>query len=285
VPAAFPGCGYRSGRPACAGSCDIALFYPDDAPACYADTLYWEEERRNESYRHGFRRADRLRVRPVLSAEGWDVLGIDTTCGSSFSARRARRLRAVSELRERFPRYRHYDLDIRDREGIRQLFAAEKPGLCNPHGGPAFARQSSLDSIRDFDTNAVGTLNVLVACRDFCPESPVCFTSTNKVYGDRPNELPLVELENASITPMVWKALTKRCPIDRCLHSLFGASKVAADVLCQEFGRYFGMPVGVFRGGCLTGPRHSAVELHGYLALHRALRVTGKEYPVFGLQG
>ena len=220
-----------------------------------------------------------------LSAEGWDVLGIDNNMRQQFFGAAGSTLPAVSELRERFPRYRHYDLDIRDREGIRQLFAAEKPDfVIHTAAQPSHDKAASIP-YEDFDTNAVGTLNVLVACRDFCPESPVCFTSTNKVYGDRPNELPLVELEKRFDYANGLDGVDETMPIDRCLHSLFGASKVAADVLCQEFGRYFGMPVGVFRGGCLTGPRHSAVELHGYLAYIVHCAVTDKEYTVLGYKG
>jgi CDP-paratose 2-epimerase len=137
----------------------------------------------------------------------------------------------------------------------------------------------------DFDVNAVGTMNLLVAARDFCPESPFCFTSTNKVYGDRPNHLELVELESRYDYAGGRDGVDESMSIDACLHSLFGASKVAADVLCQEFGRYFGMPVGVFRGGCLTGPQHAGVQLHGYLSYIVHCAVHSKPYTVFGYKG
>ena len=130
----------------------------------------------------------------------------------------------------------------------------------------------------------MGTLNLLVAARDSCPEAPFCFTSTNKVYGDRPNHLPLVEKETRYDYDGL-DGVDESMSIDQCLHSLFGASKVAADVLCQEFGRYFGMPVGIFRGGCLTGPQHAAVELHGYLAYIVHCAVAGKRYTVYGYKG
>jgi nucleoside-diphosphate-sugar epimerase len=126
----------------------------------------------------------------------------------------------------------------------------------------------------DFDVNAVGTLNMLVAARDFCRDAPFCFTSTNKVYGDRPNALPLLELDRRYDYANGLDGISEAMSIDQCLHALFGASKVAADVLCQEFGRYFQMPIGIFRGGCLTGPQHAAVELHGSLAVLCA--VTGR---------
>ena len=137
----------------------------------------------------------------------------------------------------------------------------------------------------DFDINAVGTLNLLVAARDFCRESPFCFTSTNKVYGDRPNELPLRETDTRFDYADGRDGIDESLSIDNCLHSLFGASKVAADILCQEFGRYFHMPVGVFRGGCLTGPQHAAVQLHGYLAYIIRCAVLRVPYTIFGYNG
>jgi CDP-paratose 2-epimerase len=137
----------------------------------------------------------------------------------------------------------------------------------------------------DFDVNALGTMNLLVAARDFCRDSPFCFTSTNKVYGDRPNCLPLVELEKRFDYAGGLDGIDEQMSIDGCLHSIFGASKVAADVMCQEFGRYFQMPVGIFRGGCLTGPQHAAVELHGYLAYIVLCAVQGRPYTVNGYKG
>ena len=131
----------------------------------------------------------------------------------------------------------------------------------------------------------MGTLNVLVAARDFCPKSPMCFTSTNKVYGDRPNSLPLVESETRFDYAGGLDGITESMSIDQCLHSVFGASKVAADVMCQEFGRYFGLPIGIFRGGCLTGPQHAAVELHGYLAYIVDCAISGRSYTIYGYKG
>jgi CDP-paratose 2-epimerase len=137
----------------------------------------------------------------------------------------------------------------------------------------------------DFDINAVGTLNLLVAARDFCHDSPFCFTSTNKVYGDRPNLLPLRELETRFDYADGREGIDENLSIDQCLHSLFGASKVAADVLCQEFAKYFGMPIGIFRGGCLTGSQHAAVQLHGYLNYIVRCAVGGQRYSIFGFKG
>jgi CDP-paratose 2-epimerase len=125
-------------------------------------------------------------------------------------------------------------------------------------------------------------MNLLVAARDFCRESPFCFTSTNKVYGDRPNSLPLVELEKRYDYADGREGIDESMSIDACLHSLFSTSKASADIMCQEFGRYFNMPLGIFRGGCLTGPQHSAVELHGYLTYIVLCAVTGREYTIYG---
>src|SRR5262249_11549116 len=139
----------------------------------------------------------------------------------------------------------------------------------------------------DFDVNAVGTLNVLEATRQYCPEAVFLHMSTNKVYGDVPNELPLLELETRYdyARPQDYHGISEECRIDRCLHSLFGASKVAGDIVAQEYGRYFGLQVGIFRGGCLTGPAHSGVELHGFLSYLVHVAVTGKPYTIFGYKG
>ena len=140
----------------------------------------------------------------------------------------------------------------------------------------------------DFSVNALGTLNLLEATRKFCPDAPFIFTSTNKVYGDTPNRLPLIELDTRwEIDPehAYWAGIDERMSIDQTLHSLFGASKVAADVMVQEYGRYFGMKTACFRGGCLTGPNHSGTQLHGFLAYLMRCTVTGRPYTVFGYQG
>ena len=188
-----------------------------------------------------------------------------------------------SLLRE-VPRYRHVEVDVRKRQVIREVISTERPEfIVHTAAQPSHEKAASIP-YDDFDVNAGGTLNLLVAARDYCRDSPFAFLSTNKVYGDRPNTLPMIELE----TRYDYAALDgvdESMSIDNCLHSLFGASKLAADVLCQEFGRYFDMPVGVFRGGCLTGPQHAAVELHGYLAYIVNCAVHGKLYTVYGHKG
>ena len=191
----------------------------------------------------------------------------------------------VRELERSLPHYRHFSIDIRDRQAIRDLFRAERPQfIIHTAAQPSHDKAASIP-YDDFDVNAAGTMNLLVAARDFAKESPFCFTSTNKVYGDRPNYLPLTELDKRYDYADRRDGIDETMSIDACLHSLFGASKVAADVMCQEFGRYFDMPVGVFRGGCLTGPHHSAVELHGYLAFIVHCAVTKRPYKLFGYKG
>jgi CDP-paratose 2-epimerase len=221
----------------------------------------------------------------LLAQHGWDVTGIDNDMRQQFFGPRGTTAAVVEDLRNTFANYRHTSLDIRDRQGIRDLFEDQRPHfIIHAAAQPSHDKAASIP-YEDFDINAVGTLNLLVAARDFCRESPFCFTSTNKVYGDRPNSIPLIELEKRYDYADGVDGIDESMPIDNCLHSLFGASKLAADIMCQEFGRYFGMPVGVFRGGCLTGPQQSAVELHGYLAYIIICAVKDREYTIFGYQG
>lgn len=221
----------------------------------------------------------------MLGGDGWTVVGVDNDMRQQFFGAAGTTRPVVRDLLDSVAGYRHLDLDIRDRQGIRDLFAAERPDfIIHTAAQPSHDKAASIP-YDDFDVNAVGTMNVLVAARDFCKDSPLCFTSTNKVYGDRPNHLPLQELEKRYDYANGLDGVDENMSIDHCLHSLFGASKVAADVMCQEFGRYFQMPVGVFRGGCLTGPQHSAVELHGYLVYIIHCAMTGREYQLYGYKG
>src|SRR5262249_4245061 len=149
----------------------------------------------------------------------------------------------VSNLQAELPNYKHINLDIRDRQGVRDLFERERPQfIIHTAAQPSHDKAASIP-YDDFDVNAVGTMNILVAARDFCRDSPFCFTSTNKVYGDRPNYLPLIELEKRYDYADGRDGIDESMSVDACLHSIFGASKVAADIMCQEFGRYFQMPV------------------------------------------
>lgn len=222
---------------------------------------------------------------------GMDVVGVDNDMRKTFFGDDASTAWNQKRLEgELGARYRHHAIDIRDSAALDALFR---------HHGSAItlvihtAAQPSHDWAArdpgmDFSVNATGTLNVLEATRQHCPRAVFIFTSTNKVYGDAPNRLPLIEQElRWEIDPAHTYSggIREDMSIDQTLHSLFGASKVAADVLVQEYGRYFGMQTGCFRGGCLTGPNHSGTELHGFLAYLMKCAITGKPYTVFGYKG
>jgi CDP-paratose 2-epimerase len=181
----------------------------------------------------------------------------------------------------------HHELDIRDRQGVLGLLKQLKPdAIVHTAAQPSHDLAASIP-FADFDTNAVGTLNLLEAARQFAPEAPFASMSTNKVYGDAPNELPLKELETRweYADEAYWNGIPETFRIDQSKHSLFGASKVACDVMVQEYGRYFNMPTCALRGGCLTGPSHSGVELHGFLSYLIKCNVTGTKYNVYGYKG
>lgn len=221
----------------------------------------------------------------VLSEAGWEVVGVDNNMREHFLGPQGSIAPTIKFLQESFVGYRHCSLDVRDREQIRNLVKQERPDfIIHAAAQPSHDRAAAIP-YEDFDVNAVGTLNLLVAARDFCRDTPFCFLSTNKVYGDRPNLLPLVEQAARYDYADGRDGIDESMSIDACLHSVFGASKVAADVMCQEFGRYFQMPVGVFRAGCMTGPQHAAVQLHGYLTYIVECAVTGREYTVLGYKG
>jgi CDP-paratose 2-epimerase len=220
----------------------------------------------------------------LLLQRGWDVTGVDNDMRRSFFGDEGSTLQEVARLAT-LPGYHHRWLDIRDRQGIRELVQELRPAfVIHTAGQPSHDRAATIP-YDDFDVNAVGTLNLLVAARDYCPEAPFCFTSTNKVYGDRPNYIPVSELDARYEYRDGREGVDEKMDIDQCLHSLLGASKLAADVLCQEFGRYFGMPVGVFRAGCITGASHAGVELHGYLAYVVKCAVAKRPYKVLGYKG
>jgi CDP-paratose 2-epimerase len=185
------------------------------------------------------------------------------------------------------PRFTHHELDVRDRPGVQKLVKAVRPNVivnCAAQPSHDLASQIPFD---DFDTNAAGVLNLLEAARRFCPDSPFIHMSTNKVYGDRPNAITLKELHSRweYEDPDYRNGIPESFPIDQSTHSLFGASKVAADILVQEYGRYFGMPTCCLRGGCLTGPNHSGVELHGFLSYLVKCHLETREYKIFGYKG
>jgi CDP-paratose 2-epimerase len=221
----------------------------------------------------------------LLGERGWETVGVDNDMRQFFFGAAGSTNETTAHLKETVPGFRHKPLDIRDRQAVRDLFQAERPDfIIHTAAQPSHDKAASIP-YEDFDVNAGGTMNLLVAARDFCRESPFCFTSTNKVYGDRPNYLPLVEKEKRFDYANGLDGIDESMSIDQCLHSVFGASKAAADIMCQEFGRYFQMPVGVFRGGCLTGPQHAAVQLHGYLAYIVMCAVSGRDYTIFGYKG
>jgi CDP-paratose 2-epimerase len=222
-----------------------------------------------------------------LAERGNRLFGIDNNLRRQFFGEDGDTTWVRKWLEERVPGFVHRNVDIRDRAAV--LTAIEE---IRPEAVIHCAAQPSHDlaarmPFEDFDTNAVGTLNLLEAVRRYAPESPFVFMSTNKVYGDAPNRIPLVELPKRwDYEGTDWQhGIPESFSIDQSLHSLFGASKVAADVLCQEYGRYFGMKTGVFRGGCLTGVRHSSAELHGFLAYFFKALGKGRHYTVYGYKG
>jgi CDP-paratose 2-epimerase len=183
--------------------------------------------------------------------------------------------------------FEHHELDIRDRAGVRDLVSKIKPAaIVHAAAQPSHDRAAAIP-FDDFDTNAVGTLNLLEAARQSCPDAPFIHMSTNKVYGDRPNTIALKECETRweFDDPAFAHGIPEDFSIDQSQHSLFGASKVAADVMVQEYGRYFGMPTCCLRGGCLTGPNHSGVELHGFLSYLVRCNLAQAEYKIFGYKG
>jgi CDP-paratose 2-epimerase len=222
-----------------------------------------------------------------LDRRGWRVHGVDNNMRRDFFGEEGDTTSNLERLRRTTERFTHHPLDIRDRDGILQLFGEHRPNLvvhCAAQPSHDLAARRPFD---DFEVNAVGTLNLLEAARRTAPESPFAFMSTNKVYGDGPNELPLVELETRwdYADPADWNGIAENFRVDSTMHSLFGASKLAADTMVQEYGRYFGMPTVCFRGGCLTGPHHAGTELHGFLAyLAYAVRA-GVRYRIYGYKG
>ena len=223
-----------------------------------------------------------------FASQGFDVVGVDNDLRGYFfgpaSSTRWNRHRLESTL----PGYRHADLDIRDEAGIGRLFAQYGRDIAViVHAAAQPSHDwAAREPLTDFSVNATGTLILLEATRRHCPDAVFIFTSTNKVYGDTPNRLPLVEQatrwELDPSHPYAAHGIDESMSVDASLHSVFGASKVAADVMVQEYGRYFGLRTGVFRGGCLTGPAHSGAELHGFLAYLVECGVRGTRYTVFG---
>jgi CDP-paratose 2-epimerase len=221
---------------------------------------------------------------------GLDVVGIDNDLRAYFFGADGSTRPVRDGLERELAGYRHEELDIRDRDGVAALFARlgreiEVVVHCAAQPSHDWA---ATEPLTDWDVNAGGTMNLLEATRVHAPEAVFIFCSTNKVYGDRPNFLPLYELETRyEIDPAhpYHDGIAEDLPIDATLHSVFGASKVAADVMVQEYGRYFGLRTTCFRGGTITGPQHAAAELHGFLAYVMRCALAGREYTIYGYKG
>jgi CDP-paratose 2-epimerase len=222
-----------------------------------------------------------------FAAAGWRVHGIDNNMRASFFGSTGDTRWNQRRLLREWPNFTHHELDVRDRGRIDQLINQMRPSAivhCAAQPSHDLAASRPFD---DFDVNATGTLNLLEAACRHCPESPFVYLSTNKVYGDAPNEIELLELETRweYADPKFTNGVPEDFRIDQSKHSLFGASKVAADIMVQEYGRYFGMLTCCLRGGCLTGPNHSGVELHGFLSYLVQCNLEGRTYRIFGYKG
>jgi len=218
---------------------------------------------------------------------GWKIYGIDNNMRADFFGPKGDTRWNQSQLLQECKNFNHIELDIRDRKSVMKCFEGIKPDYIAHTAAQPSHDLAASRPFDDFDVNAVGTLNLLEAARQYCPESPFAHMSTNKVYGDAPNNLNLIEYGTR------WdygdseycNGIKESFTIDQSKHSLFGASKVAADIMVQEYGRYFNMPTCALRGGCLTGPNHSGVELHGFLSYLIKVNIIGGEYTIFGYKG
>jgi CDP-paratose 2-epimerase len=222
-----------------------------------------------------------------FAKQGHSIHGVDNNQRAVFFGPQGDTTWRLKELQNSLTDFSHHQLDIRERQSVLDLIKGIKPdAIIHTAAQPSHDKAASIP-FDDFDVNAVGTLNLLEATRQFCTDSPFVHMSTNKVYGDGPNNIKLKELDTR------WdydeqnyeNGISESFSIDQCKHSLFGASKVAADIMVQEYGRYFGMSTCCLRGGCLTGPSHSGVELHGFLSYLVKCNIDGKTYKIFGYKG
>jgi CDP-paratose 2-epimerase len=226
-----------------------------------------------------------------LHNKGYKIVGIDNNMRAYFFGDTASTLPSTNSLKSELNNYEHHNIDIRDYKELEKLFSKYSSDIeIIIHTAAQPSHDWAVkEPITDFTVNALGTMNLLELCRIYCPKSTFIFTSTNKVYGDTPNKSPyLVERETR------WECLdesgeltsiNETMSIDNTKHSIFGASKVAADIMCQEYGKYFGMNIGIFRGGCLTGPNHAGTELHGFLSYLVKCVIKNKSYTIFGYKG
>jgi CDP-paratose 2-epimerase len=218
---------------------------------------------------------------------GWTVHGLDNNMRAEFFGSSGDTRWNLDRLRQAYPRFVHHEVDVRNRTAVFALADEVRPDAIVHAAAQPSHDLAATRPFDDFDVNAVGTLNLLETARQLCPDSPFVHMSTNKVYGDAPNEIPLKEMKTR------WDyadgadqdGINEDCRIDQSLHSLFGASKVAADVMVQEYGRYFGMPTCALRGGCLTGPNHAGVELHGFLSYLIKCNIEERVYRIYGYKG
>ena len=223
----------------------------------------------------------------LFATHGWKVHGIDNNMRADFFGSAGDTRWNLARLVQEYKQFEHHEVDVRDRRTVMDLMRRIKPTAivhCAAQPSHDLAASRPFD---DFDVNAGGTLSLLEAARQFAPEAPFVHMSTNKVYGDAPNEIPLTETETRwdYADPRYANGIDEFFRIDQSKHSVFGASKVAADIMVQEYGRYFGMPVCCLRGGCLTGPNHSGVELHGFLSYLVRCNLEGRTYRIFGYKG
>ena len=226
-------------------------------------------------------------VAVFFARQGSRIVGVDSNHRAVFFGPEGDTGWMRERLQREIPSYRHEAIDIRDRERVLTLMQDVRPDLIiHAAAQPSHDKAAAIPFL-DFEVNALGTLHMLEAARRFCPESPFVYMSTNKVYGDRHNTIALKELETRweYDDPAFANGIAEDFSIDQSKHSIFGASKVAGDVMVQEYGRYFNMPTCCLRGGCLTGPNHSGVELHGFLSYLIKCNVEGKEYRVYGYKG
>ncbi len=225
-----------------------------------------------------------------FSALGFEVIGLDNDMRRYFFGPEASTHWQIERLQEEIPGYAHYDLDIRDKAAIDRIFRAHNTDIrVIVHAAAQPSHDwAAREPLTDFGINATGTLNLLEATRRYCPQAVFIHCSTNKVYGDRPNTLPILELATRWELPAdhaYYPGIDESMSLDSCKHSIFGASKVAGDIMVQEYGRYFDMKTACFRGGCLTGPSHSGAQLHGFLSYLMKCALGANPYTIFGYKG
>lgn len=223
-----------------------------------------------------------------FAKKGFKVLGIDNDARKYFFGPQASTLWNQRLLEKEIKDYIHYNVDIRNHRKIEEIFKQNKPDLIIHAAAQPSHDWAAKEPLTDFTINALGTHILLEAYRKFCPDAVFIFTSTNKVYGDNPNRLPFIELKSRYELPKGNKyhnGINESMSLDDNTHSIFGVSKTSADLMTQEYGKYFGLKTGIFRGGCLTGPAHSPAQLHGFLAYLVSSIADRREYTIFGYKG